>query len=609
MKYWYSLVFASSAALVCALPQDTGSGAGDSPSVSEPFNVDIRADTNRDGKVDMEGTTDIEGKDTWTDERGALFLANIADPSGRCLTSSVKNDLESTKKLLNELPRPHWTNTPEEKELAGCHDASDDVQRAPQNMATIRTLPVKGLGASASGAISVSDDAARDLVRVFRPIGDSWEIVKSDTTFSAEDLAKGLELGVDARDTRRPNVQQAVAEIQKVLSEAQIHNPIITLDTLDPWAQDIFEPAYTSMPGPDGTVAIQILVDSAIIRDGGSNTFTYTSSRDFGVGTVQYYGRGNGQATLDSMGNIETIPPYEHKGKKYPAGRIVTGGDEATGNVAFITDFYRAQEVQSPLILDSTWLMVKHVDEFVQFLPVDTERRWCVMINDPKAGFELVKQAQKNGAGGDPVISKPEGVRQSIDSFLATDINTQARDIAAERIQKTIDVLKEETGVTDAEIFRVPALVSTYRITHAQTNFQESKLRRRQDNDSTIEEPEDPGNDIVMDTQLEAVVNGLVVNNSTYICPKPWGPVVNGKSIFEEAVQKVYGDLGYTVKFVDDWLFHQASGDLHCATNTLREASASWWGQDSIQQNGVSTNPAGAPQQPQSSGSATQQAP
>jgi len=63
----------------------------------------------------------------------------------------------------------------------------------------------------------------------------------------------------------------------------------------------------------------------------------------------------------------------------------------------------KSQGFQNPLLLDTSWLHVGHVDEFVQFLPAD---------------------------------------------------NT----MAAKRIKANLEVLNRETGATDAEVVRVPAL-------------------------------------------------------------------------------------------------------------------------------------------------------
>lgn len=51
---------------------------------SSAFSPDIRADTNRDGKVDLTGDTDVAGKGFWSNTRGAIFLPNIDDSHHRC---------------------------------------------------------------------------------------------------------------------------------------------------------------------------------------------------------------------------------------------------------------------------------------------------------------------------------------------------------------------------------------------------------------------------------------------------------------------------------------------------------------------------------------------
>ncbi|KAK8917822.1 hypothetical protein VCV18_009145 [Metarhizium anisopliae] len=49
-----------------------------------PFEADLRVDTNRDGTVDLSGKTDSNGKDTWLETYGALFLPNIGDTRRHC---------------------------------------------------------------------------------------------------------------------------------------------------------------------------------------------------------------------------------------------------------------------------------------------------------------------------------------------------------------------------------------------------------------------------------------------------------------------------------------------------------------------------------------------
>uniref|UniRef100_A0A8H7N649 Uncharacterized protein n=1 Tax=Bionectria ochroleuca TaxID=29856 RepID=A0A8H7N649_BIOOC len=137
----------------------------------------ILADVNRDGHVDVEGNSDVEGKATWTEDRGALFLANIGDTNQRCASS---------------------------RNFDTCNDAEGNELRNPKYLAPLRTLPITGLSTSAVGTVKVLDQAAAAKTRIFFKSGESWSFVSSNYTFSASELEGGLELGIDARDVRRP---------------------------------------------------------------------------------------------------------------------------------------------------------------------------------------------------------------------------------------------------------------------------------------------------------------------------------------------------------------------------------------------------------------------
>lgn len=149
--------------------------------------VDIRADTNRDGVVDIIGNSDCAGKANWTKERGAMFLPNIGDTHRRC------SKIVLQQKLSNE-------------ELGNCHDASDDIQRAPQYLAPLRTVPISDASDTATATISVPNTSQQSFVRIFRHHKGKWTIVHENHIFFGLDLRQGLTLGIDARDTRRPDV-------------------------------------------------------------------------------------------------------------------------------------------------------------------------------------------------------------------------------------------------------------------------------------------------------------------------------------------------------------------------------------------------------------------
>lgn len=196
----------------------------------------------------------------------------------------------------------------------------------------------------------------------------------------------------------------------------------------------------------------------------------------------------------------------------------------------------RAQEVQSPLILDADWLAVGHVDEFVQFVPANTTRGWAVVIDDPEAGLELLRGVQRKGLGSarafsrasDPGAVPPPLTRPlpggpspndtssgggedsgnttyavpqlSVDELLAEKAMIDANTACARRISANIAILKEATGVTDEEIYRLPAVFSNVL------------------GNGTGEESLKAG------AYYPGMINGIVLSETDYLSPKPWGP-------------------------------------------------------------------------------------
>ena len=590
----------------------------------------ILADTNRDGIVDDEDNSD---KKIWSEQHGALFLANIGDANKRCSQKYSNITFEDYEGLDN-------------KELESCNDASGNVQRNPKYLAPLRVVPCKALTSKARGSIYVSDKTAAEKTRVFVKEGDDWTFVSSNYTFTADELRHGLELGIDARDVRRPSwdgratvhlsikdgdeeakdsvtlrvapllthhhLQEAsrvfavptymnLAQTQYLIDLANnteaagIERSVHQFEVFaDPWPQDMFEPGYTSIPGPDGPVVLRVMIRSAQ-EDRFSGKQLFTELRNENVGAVQYLQPGG---TIDSFGNLEAIPPHSHDAEDYPAGRVIMGawGEEEP----LVIPFLRAQETQNPLILDTLWLYVGHVDEFLQFLPADNERGWVLMADDPLAGLELLKKVSEDGHGDERIFSRPKMDYDyqicvphiTIDEQLANKNFTAANEKAAKHIEGNIEILKNATGLTDDEIFRVPSTFQYIRDKQDDacegnnatasaggqdmskrgilSHFGHKKLEQRQQ--------QTPPPDQVL-AYHPATINGIVLSDSFYLAAKPWGPVVDGKDILAEAVRDVYAKAaGYEVTFIDDWISHHINaGEIHCGSNTWRDASAPWW--------------------------------
>lgn len=553
--------------------------------------ADIRADVNRDGAVDVTGGSDVVAKTTWNSERGAIFLPNLGDRQRRCKTRT---------------PDGRWLSN---ARLQACNDAQGDVVRAPEYLAPLRTVPVGNVSDAATGSLQLVGSGSRTKVRLFLKRGDAWTYVTGNTRVTAAELRAGLQLGLDGRDVIRedwdgritvrftvtdgdrtstdevmlraapvltqhhlqraeqalvvdgsrqdPDQRRFAEQFAKEVRKAGITKPTYKFkDGSDIWAQDFVEPGYVSMPGPGGTPRVlRMMIRSAQMdRDAGRQAFEL---RGPGVGVAQINTGTYDQ--INSTGNLETIPPYTHRGRSYPAGRIITGrhGSRLPAHTAFL----KAQQAQDPLVLETGWLGVGHVDEFVQFLPAGTPRGWKIGIADPEGGLALLRKAQRDGHGRTKMFSIPRsyagGRIPTIDQALSDRQLLKDNAYAARKIKGNLALLKRETGVTDAEIVKIPAM-------YVSLDF--------------------PGQGGPSDgapflaAYYPGAINGVVLAPDKYLAPKQWGPVVAGKDILAEAVTKAYAKVGMRVRYLDDWRTHHVGGgEVHCGTNTIRAVGTAWW--------------------------------
>ncbi|WP_307855835.1 protein-arginine deiminase domain-containing protein [Kibdelosporangium banguiense] len=562
--------------------------------------ADLRADVNRDGVVDIGGQSDVAGKQTWTPGRGAVFLPNIGDKHRRCPIKDANG---------NPLP---------DDKLAECNDASDDIAHAPENLAPLKTVPLGNAPSDAWGTIATVG-SGQDKVRLFVNRAGAWTRIAGTDRVTADELRSGVNLGIDAKDVvrdskiwdgritvrftvndgektttddvmlrvspvlthhhlqqaqevlasegtdDRPEQQRFVKELADRVKAAGIDAPLRLFGPDDQWVQDFFEPAYVTMPGAGGKPrGLRIAIRSAQPgRPAGRQVFE--KLRGPGIGAVQIASQGDGQRSVDSTGNLETIPPYEHQGTSFPAGRIImgdTGPDGEGPPDQAMQTFLRSQDYQAPLILDTSWLAVGHVDEFVQFLPAANQRGWTIGVADPQAGLEVLRAAQRAGHGSARMFSQPEAGAETIDQVLGNDTLLSNNALATQRIEANLQTLKRETGVLDDEIVKVPQLFTA----EAQSRVAGRKRQAAKVNLNGL------------GAYVPGAVNGIVLNPKRYVAPQQWGPVVDGQDIFANAVNAAYGKLGMTVHYVDDWSSHHTlGGEVHCGTNTFRDTSRTWW--------------------------------
>ncbi|TVL93014.1 protein-arginine deiminase domain-containing protein [Streptomyces sp. SAJ15] len=603
-----------------------------------PVTADLRADVDRNGRVDITGTGDQTGEDTWSAGRGAVFLPNIDDDAKRCRTTGPDGKPLSDAKL------------------AKCNDAADTTVNGAadaKDLARLRTVPMAQAPKDASGTVRVTGKGAKHA-RLFIKRAGGWTAVTAKTTLTAAELRAGVELGLEGTDVVRDRAVwdgSAVVELKvtagstttsdkvtlhvaplltqhhlqraqrMLVTEIQGKGPfsraqqkfVKDLDTQakkagvkqstvkftkygDIWAQDFVEPAYAGMTGEDGRPrTIRIMLRSAQPdREAGRELFEKLRGPDMGV--VQVTGvKDSEEWTLNSMGNLETIPPYTHGGRSYPAGRIIMGERKDTGSkpAKAMRTLLASQGLQNPLFLDTSWLHVGHVDEFVQFLPAPgTPRGWRIGVADPDAGMKLLRDAKAAGHGKTKMFSVKgfEGMpapKETIDQTLADKKLRADNALAAKRIKANLEVLKRETGVTDAEIVRVPALFT--RGTDEGVAADRMPLLRRiggsADTPEAVREygqqrelGKPTGPSVMTSAYVPGAVNGVLLGPDRYLAPRQWGPVIGGKDIFTQAVTAAYRKAGFKVSYIDDYYtYHLGMGEVHCGTNTLRDTTKPWW--------------------------------
>lgn len=112
----------------------------------------------------------------------------------------------------------------------------------------------------------------------------------------------------------------------------------------------------------------------------------------------------NERVGQDNGGNYLVSP----KRPGYEYGRIIYG-DRSGGGLCHAGPFFQAQRIQKPIVLDSTWLDVGHVDEFLSFVPdysgtANPAKPFKVLIASPRLAYLMLWAAARQltfGGGAD----------------------------------------------------------------------------------------------------------------------------------------------------------------------------------------------------------------
>jgi protein-arginine deiminase len=332
------------------------------------------------------------------------------------------------------------------------------------------------------------------------------------------------------------------------------------------WFQDEFEFAYQQTPkGP-----MDLVLDA--VTDWGLDIFPEDELLGPGFGWLE---RGERPATIhtDSTGNLECTPPLSVSGVEYPFGRIYYGGKPGGKQmVEGLRTFLDAQQVQAPVELDITWLIVGHVDEFFTFVPDSSSAKgFKVLMADHQVTMDILE-------GLDPRMAIPRYAEwgfSTVQELLDDPVMEMNAQIDQLHMQSLQNKIREEFGLTDDDIIPVPVLwnigvdvamammpnminlaVYNQHLLIADPVFRTLEEHGGVEEDLNANWQLDPGEDLNGDGLLTTFRDPMI----SYV------------------TERLPAEL--VPHFFDIWSsYHMKGGQVHCATNILRipRSDLFWW--------------------------------
>lgn len=195
--------------------------------------------------------------------------------------------------------------------------------------------------------------------------------------------------------------------------------------------------------------------------------------------------------------------------------------------------------------------MVGHADETTHVVRADNARGWTLAVADPRLAVELLRDAQREGAGKQRLFADTNSrSKPTIDQVLADSKGLADNERAAKHIDEQLKILLKATGLRPDEVVRLPVL---------------------------FERQPDFG---LLRAMTPGLVNGLSLTGRDFAAPDPHGPKVHGRDVFRQATERSLGRNGVRVHWVEDFFWaHLGGGEVHCATNALRDTRSTdtWW--------------------------------
>ncbi|MDP2698462.1 protein-arginine deiminase family protein [Thalassospira sp.] len=390
----------------------------------------------------------------------------------------------------------------------------------------------------------------------------------------------------------------------------------------DRWMRDTIVSGYSSWPGNGGGIQTKnVFVKTHRWRPLQNWVFETLHSAGNGI-TYPAAGSADDVTSANSGGNISLTPPVKTPAlaavaRNYPLGRVYYGHnfyhrvDQSTRN------FLASQVMQRPIILDTDWLEVGHVDEMMTFIPdlnpADPYKKWKLVVASPAEAYQIMT-ANQGAHGAARILNRTEWnvVTNSFDyaslQIDATDVGATLNDFLGNGqapldnprtggpytyqqlrdwningveavITRNVNILKNAFDLLDTDIIKAPVIFIPGRNLVGNALFA-SKIDAGAgfDNGFNVFPGKRGG---FQCGALTGDMPNMFVGNERLMIPKPFGPwiedntdaVHHGYDLFErDLFQKIAAiHHGPVCDFIDDWDdYHVALGEIHCGTNEIR---------------------------------------
>ena len=329
----------------------------------------------------------------------------------------------------------------------------------------------------------------------------------------------------------RGDNQKIVQEVKTIVETTDAKVKVTPGATL--WMQGTQEIGYVQFPNAEGLKDYPVVLKgnrSAEIDDYAQSLM----NQNFGwfeMGKPRQLDVLNQWA--DWYNNLAVTPALP----EYPLGRIYYGTADNVSLNPEIIEFLKAQKIQGePVGIDTSWLMVRHVDEIINFIPSFSGEP-LMLIASPGEGIKLLKELAKQGYEGAAInrgLSTQTTVRATLNNQLLIQHN---QNLQKQKIEPLINQLKQEFNLRTDQIIEIPALFSY-------SGY----------------------------AWWPNLINSVYVNGELLVS-NPKGPLIDGQDYTQEDFKRRVAVAGINVNFLEDDYYQELQGNIYSATNTTRQGN------------------------------------